>query len=341
MSGQSDDKTDRSGAVDPVSGHTEADTPVIGHAASFAPGASVPWHSHERGQLALTLSRVMRVETPDRVWLVPRGSVLWLPAGTPHRSIAPEERLMRSLYVRPEAPTPLPGTPTAVEQGTPLADMVTWLAETYDTDRLDRAWSTVADAALALVRPSAGISVRMQRPRDPKVAVLADALMADPSDETDLTEWGERLGTSARTLRRRIQAETGMSYRDWRRYLALSVAAERLMAGGSVTDVAFEVGFSSASSFIASFKATFQITPGDLRRRVEMLEISGFSPEGISGSPPDLTFQIQTVPSASYSGTSFDRICRVWSSSRPRAAASSASNPALKSARSAVRGAAW
>src|SRR3546814_4731714 len=60
--------------------------------------------------------------TPDKVWLVPRGSVLWLPAGTPHRSLAPEERLMRSLYVRPDSADVLPAAPTAVEQGTPLAD---------------------------------------------------------------------------------------------------------------------------------------------------------------------------------------------------------------------------
>src|SRR3546814_14800151 len=70
--------------------------------------------------------------TPDKVWLVPRGSVLWLPAGTPHRSLAPEERLMRSLYVRPDSADVLPAAPTAVEQGTPLADMVTWLAEPYE-----------------------------------------------------------------------------------------------------------------------------------------------------------------------------------------------------------------
>jgi len=268
MSGQNETKPTDTGPVDPVSGHVETDTPVIGHAASFAAGASVPWHRHDRGQLALTLSRVMRVETPDRVWLVPRGSVLWLPAGTPHRSLAPEERLMRSLYIRPDAPSPLPGTPTAVDQGTPLADMVTWLAETYDSDRLDRAWSTVADAAMALVRPGPGVSVRLPRPRDPSVAALADAILADPADERDLDSFAAAMGVSGRTLRRRIQAETGMSYRDWRRYLALTSAAERLLAGGTVTDVAFEVGFSSASAFIASFRTAFQITPGDLRRRV-------------------------------------------------------------------------
>ena len=252
--------------TDPVSGHVEADTPVIGHAASFAPGASVPWHSHDRGQLALTLARVMRVETPERVWLVPRGSVLWLPAGTPHRSLAPEERLMRSLYVRPDAAAALPDGPSAVEQGTPLADMVTWLAETYDSDRLDKAWTTVADAALALVRPAPGLSIRLPRPADPLVATIADVVSADAADPRSIEEWGSQLGISPRTLRRRVQMATGLSYRDWRRVLALSAAAERLLTGASVTLVAFEAGYASSSAFVAAFRHTFQMTPGAFQR---------------------------------------------------------------------------
>lgn len=265
-SGQ-DEKTQGGAGRDPVSGHVESDAAVIGHAASFAPGASVPWHRHRRGQLALTLARVMRVETPDKVWLVPRGSVLWLPAGTPHRSLAPEERLMRSLYVRPDAAEALPAAPTAVEQGTPLADMLTWLAETYDSDRLDKAWSTVAGAALALVRPAPGVSIRLAAPADPGLAVIADAVQADPAEETSLEDWAQRLGVSARTLRRRVQAETGLSYRDWRRILGLTVAAERLLAGGRVTDVAFETGYGGTSAFVAAFRAAFQVTPGEFQRR--------------------------------------------------------------------------
>lgn len=264
-SGQDDGQVDER-LKDPVSGHVESDVAVIGHAASFAPGASVPWHRHRRGQLALTLARVMRVETQDRVWLVPRGAVLWLPAGTPHRSLAPEERLMRSLYVLPGAADALPAAPTAVEQGTPLADMVTWLAETYDTDRLDRAWSTVAGAALALVRPAPGVSIRLAAPADPALAAIADAVQADPADETSLEDWADRLGMSDRTLRRRVQAETGLSYRDWRRILGLTAAAERLLAGGRVTDVAFETGYAGTSAFVAAFRAAFQVTPGEFQR---------------------------------------------------------------------------
>ena len=268
-SGQDNEKQAAEGR-DPVSGHVEADVAIIGHAASFAPGASVPWHRHSRGQLALTLARVMRVETPDKVWLVPRGSVLWLPAETPHRSLAPEQRLMRSLYVRPDSAESLPTAPTAVEQGSPLADMVTWLAETYDSDRLDKAWSTVAGAALALVRPGPGVSIRLPQPADPALAVIADAVLADPAVEISLEDWAERFGMAGRTLRRRVQAETGMSYRDWRRILGLTVAAERLLAGSRVTDVAFETGYAGTSAFVAAFRAAFQVTPGEFQRRAAL-----------------------------------------------------------------------
>jgi AraC-like DNA-binding protein len=147
--------------------------------------------------------------------------------------------------------------------------MVTWLAETYDLDRLDKAWTTVAGAALALVRPAPGVSVRLPRPSDPAVARIADAVSADPSDPRSIEEWGDILAISPRTLRRRVQAETGLSYRDWRRYLALTVAAEKLLTGARVTGVAFEAGYATSSAFVAAFHKAFQVTPGQFQKLAE------------------------------------------------------------------------
>ena len=97
--------------------------------------------------------------------------------------------------------------------------------------------------------------------------MIADAVLADPAEDTGLEDWGQRLGVGARTLRRRVQAETGLSYRDWRRILGLTLAAERLLAGGRVTDVAFETGYAGTSAFVAAFRAAFQVTPGEFQRR--------------------------------------------------------------------------
>ena len=136
---------------------------------------------------------------------------------------------------------------------------------------------TAIDAPIA-INPSSSAPRRRLRPGIESGFAIAgsdDGLGADHVERDE-----QRLGVGARTLRRRVQAETGLSYRDWRRILGLTVAAERLLAGGRVTDVAFETGYAGTSAFVAAFRAAFQVTPGESQRRAAL---RGTAPRGISG----------------------------------------------------------
>ena len=64
-----------------------------------------------------------------------------------------------------------------------------------------------------------------------------------------------------RTLERLFQSETGLSFGKWRQQLRLLYALRLLAAGRPVTAVAFDVGYESASAFIAMFKRTLGVTP--------------------------------------------------------------------------------
>ncbi len=66
---------------------------------------------------------------------------------------------------------------------------------------------------------------------------------------------------SERSLIRKFNAETGMTFRQWRRQARLLEALERLAAGDSVTAVAFAVGYDSISAFIVAFREVFGETP--------------------------------------------------------------------------------
>ena len=70
-----------------------------------------------------------------------------------------------------------------------------------------------------------------------------------------------RVATSARTLERIFQEETGMTFGRWRQQLRLLQAMRLLAAGRPVTAVALEVGYDSPSAFIAMFKRTLGTTP--------------------------------------------------------------------------------
>ncbi len=77
-----------------------------------------------------------------------------------------------------------------------------------------------------------------------------------------LPEAARHAGMSERTLRRHIQSELGQSWRDFIREMRMNRAMELLRKDGrSVTETAFEVGFSSSSAFSSAFHGYVGKTP--------------------------------------------------------------------------------
>lgn len=77
-----------------------------------------------------------------------------------------------------------------------------------------------------------------------------------------LPEVAEHAGMSERTLRRHLQAELGQSWREFIRELRMNRAMELLRKEGrSITETAFEVGFSSSSAFSSAFFGYVGKTP--------------------------------------------------------------------------------
>jgi AraC-like DNA-binding protein len=62
-------------------------------------------------------------------------------------------------------------------------------------------------------------------------------------------------------MERLFQRETGLTFGKWRQQLRLLQALRLLAAGRPVTSVALDVGYESASAFIAMFKRTLGVTP--------------------------------------------------------------------------------
>ena len=103
---------------------------------------------------------------------------------------------------------------------------------------------------------------------DPEVRAAmqyADSHLA----EVDVGSVCAAIGVSARSLRRKVAAATGMT---WREYLLQSrrLRARALLTepGLTVLDVATAVGFDSVSAFTRAFRRLAAETPTDYRRRV-------------------------------------------------------------------------
>lgn len=82
---------------------------------------------------------------------------------------------------------------------------------------------------------------------------------------TSLSELADRAGMSRYQLIRTFRAGTGMTPHAWQLNLRINLAKERLLAGASLADVAYGLGFADQAHLQRVFKAHTGITPGRFR----------------------------------------------------------------------------
>ncbi|MFC2092746.1 ATP-binding protein [Bacteroidota bacterium] len=85
--------------------------------------------------------------------------------------------------------------------------------------------------------------------------------------EFSLGEFGREIGMSRTQLHRKVRALTDYSPHNFLRFIRLNHAAELLSKGtGNVTEIAYDVGFSSLSHFAKAFKEQFGKNPSDYNK---------------------------------------------------------------------------
>lgn len=220
----------------------------------------VDWHAHTRAQLIHASKGVLTVETETGLWVVPPQRAVWVPPGMHHRLSSKGPFSLRTLYATPGASN-LPETAHIVAIDT-LANELLIVASAYGHDYP----KTGIEARLIRVildhLPSLKTApLHLPAPTDPRIAIICDTLRADPACEETLANLATIAGLSERTAARLFHSNCGMRFGAWRQQLRLLVALEALARGEPVTNVAFDVGYRDASSFIAVFRKAMGSTP--------------------------------------------------------------------------------
>lgn len=69
------------------------------------------------------------------------------------------------------------------------------------------------------------------------------------------------MGASERTLARLFREETQLSFSEWRQQIRLLEAVCNLARGVAVSTLANDLGYASASAFIAMFRKKLGVSP--------------------------------------------------------------------------------
>ena len=215
------------------------------------------WHQHEYVQLLYPSTGVITVRTDNAVTVLTPRQALLIPAGISHKVKMNGKVEMRSLYMRNKDVTSL----SLVTVPPMLREMLRHAVSIDKSYGEGSAEDRLIAVLLDQINIVEGLQITLPRPNDVGIRWVEKELMANPQNTMTFEEWAEFLCTSSRTLRRRFQQDINQPFRYWRTQIRLSAALEKLAIGQSVSQTALDVGFSSESAFIATFRKEFGITP--------------------------------------------------------------------------------
>ena len=220
------------------------------------------FHRHRKGQLMLALSGVLTGDVERGFWIVPPHSAIWVPGGVLHKIKAAGTIECYIAYVDPSVASNLPAYCCVISATPLLRELLVRSASfplLYAEGGLESHLVTLLLDELALA-PIGNLHLPM--PIDARLRKIVEIIMDDPADRGTMQSWARRVGLSERTLARLLLQETGMSFGRWRQQLHLMLAVRWLGTGSSVQQVANDLGYESAGSFVTMFRKVLGISPG-------------------------------------------------------------------------------
>lgn len=234
---------------------------LIARSRSFAPGHRIAPHRHLRGQFLYAVAGTMSVRTPGQAWLVPPSRALWLPAGIEHAVHAHGDVHMRTLYLNAASAAGLPQSCAALAVTPLLRELIVRLTTPADASRSDDTQDMVAQLAVAEIGRLPRCALELPLPASRDLERLCEQLLQELTAPAASPLTRAAHGMSPRTLYRRFQKETGISFVRWRQQACLMEAVRRLAAGAPVTRVALDLGYDSPSAFSAMFRRALGASP--------------------------------------------------------------------------------
>jgi len=223
-------------------------------------------HQHEWGSLDYSSRGVMRMEVAGSRFMSPPLYAIWIPQRAEHSAVIAEAIVYRSVYLAPELCEQLPRQPCTLA----ISDILKAILSDFAARDVNIPQSE-ADVRLSQVL----VDQLKQAPvhdcflpyaSSAGVSSVLEGMQAVPGDNRPLAQWAAQVHVSERTLARQFVRELGMSFGEWRQRLRFLASIEALDSARSVQEVAFDLGYSTASAFIAMFQRQAGCTPEQYRR---------------------------------------------------------------------------
>ncbi len=206
------------------------------------------------GQFNTIDQGVAEIVIEEKLLIAPSDYGIWIPAETIHESQYRKAQQYCSIYVEPKSSHLMPSSPCilAIEPLTRniINQFIHWSKNHLSTPRETR----LATVLLDQLSNASSMSEYLPSSNDKLLTPVLHGLKQNPSDKRTLKQWAESVFTTERTLSRRCRKHLGITFHEWKQRLLFITAIQLLKQPLTVQEVAFELGYSSPSAFIAMFR---------------------------------------------------------------------------------------
>jgi AraC-like DNA-binding protein len=218
-------------------------------------------HSHPTHELLWNARGVSTASIGPRTWTITPHQGLWIPAGTAHHGWAPGGTWHRAAQLSLRIPA-IATEPTAVRVS-PLLRLL--LQRLQDEDLAPNSRALTEQMVLDVLEPTTD-ALLVHVPEHPNLEPIVRTVLLDPADATPLEDWAVRTGVSSRTLTRTFVSQTGLGFRPWVTRVRAQRALALLADGHRIDEASAQVGYRSASAFIAALRRLTGTTPQQFRQ---------------------------------------------------------------------------
>lgn len=218
------------------------------------------WHHHLRGQLLCVYSGLVQIKTVTGTWVLPPHRAGWIPPGAEHSVLFCSAVAGYSVLLQPQLCEALPKSPRVLGLNQLLESMVVRSAG-WSKYQLTAENQRIVHVIKDEIRTAEVEKLYLPMPKDSRLVRIAEVVLSNPGAQQSIDQLASVGGLSARTLRRVMLAETGLTFMQWRNLARLNHALALLAQGEAVGDVAFALGYATPSNFIAMFKKEMGESP--------------------------------------------------------------------------------
>ncbi|WIM82848.1 helix-turn-helix domain-containing protein [Gallibacterium anatis] len=196
-------------------------------------------HCHHWGQMVYAEQGVIRVYADNMVFTVPPLRAVWIDEDIPHRVEVLTAIQVYTVHIQRREKCHTFFVPPL------LREIIKALSQKNDMTKYHLLVALFREELKSVPKLNLGIEMPLER----RLLNLCNKILIEPRIDISIEKWSDSCGASVSTIQRLFKQHLHCSFNHWRQQVLLARAIELAGEGYSLTEIAFELGYSSQSAF--------------------------------------------------------------------------------------------